>query len=118
MIRMRNFNCLMTYRIIVIVVGKLLLSITTFFLLFSINCERAPNQPNKDGLTIELLPQILKLATTDTVRLSVTVKNTTGEILTGKAVKWKISDTTIIRYLGDGVIRGIKEGQAYSASGN
>jgi len=31
MIRMRNFNCLMTYRIIVIVVGKLLLSITTFF---------------------------------------------------------------------------------------
>jgi len=90
---------------------NMLISAIIFFALVEWGCERAPNQPDQDDITLELFPREIRLASNDTTRIHLTIKDASGKIVSDRVVKWNVNDSTIIRHLGNGLIRSLKEGQ-------
>ena len=62
--------------------------------------------------TVSVTPGSLSLAVNDTSRLSVTLKDSTGAVVVGRAIDWSTSDAGVVTVLATGQVRGVGAGSA------
>ena len=58
-------------------------------------------------------PLSVSSANLATVQLTATVKDTAGNVITGKPVTWRSKDTTVATVSSTGLVTGVSQGTTY-----
>ncbi len=62
--------------------------------------------------TVVVAPGVAELAVPDTVRLTATVKDQNGNVLTGRSLAWSSGSTGVATVAADGLVTAVAQGQA------
>jgi uncharacterized protein YjdB len=63
--------------------------------------------------SVDVTPDSATLQAAATVQLTATVKDTAGNVVTGKPVTWRSKDTTVVTVSATGLVTGVSQGTTY-----